>query len=239
MESVFIFVREVELATRLRQNRLLTSSLKHEPTFKHDDPDEESSPTEFQSKKARKIARFDFEKLLPLLLTVEEATLAVELGWITLKGDVNHPGTLEAISCTGNLTNNDGPTVLIPSHSLQGTRRIKVFKDIWNPGLCLVDGLKFGVNYLAYADDPLRSHAHYMVLIVDDEDKITVNDLIGLVTVAVKARKTLLVASENNNNGKIEYTRFQKQQLISRQERFGARSGDAIMSEDELLEQEL
>jgi tRNA-splicing endonuclease subunit Sen34 len=43
--------------------------------------------------------------------------------------------------------------------------KCKVFSDLWHKGYYLTSGLKYGGDYLAYPDDPIACHSHYIVKI--------------------------------------------------------------------------
>ncbi|KAH9258103.1 hypothetical protein BASA81_003666 [Batrachochytrium salamandrivorans] len=184
-------VQDLGCAQVLKASRLLTSSLRHEPAFKQDDPDQVLAQA---TKKTRFVEKFNFEQLLPLLVTLEECKLAVELGLVLLRCLVpNHSFLVEL-----NPTNR-------PQVFTWSSPKYACFKRLWELGYTMVDGLKYGVDYLAYSQDPLRHHAEYMVLIDNLTSPV---DLIALATVAGKAKKQLLVVNYTTNQ--VEFTQLMR-----------------------------
>ena len=75
----------------------------------------------------------------------------------------------------------------------------------------MVDGLKFGVDYLCYKDDPTKSHADLMVLVHDPEASLGHPiDIIAVSAVANKARKSLAIASLDIVTKSVEYLRLER-----------------------------
>ena len=223
--QVGAWVQDLHTAQTLRQERLLTASLRYEPSFKQvsvlhaDDPDfdPESFVRGSEPKKARKLANFKFEKLLPLPLSRDEARLALALGRISV---VNGTATL----CTNGT----------PIDEVLDDERLAVFREMHRLGWTMVDGLKFGVDFLVYVGDPLRTHADLMVLIVPiiRQEKVPMLDATLLTTVAAKTRKTLVFATREVN-GKIVFTKLVRQPVNL--PRFAGRG--APTAEDRLLDE--
>jgi len=205
------YVEDLATARALRLKRLLTSSIRLEPSFKHDlnrdDPDQEP---DLNTKKGRKVAGFSFEKLLPLELTTEEARLALDLGLVVLEqvGDENSTFLVRLYQDDGK-QQQDWPFKDQPLSS-----KDLVFRDLWKRGFCMVDGLKFGVDYLAYGNDPLRFHADLMVLIVDPYSSYGSNLwATSACAVAGKSKKVLVLASVSEDN-LIIYTRMSREAVF-------------------------
>ena len=216
----------METASFLRTNRLLTSSLRFEPTFKHDDPDE----PDLSTKKGRRVAAFSFEKLLPLMMTREEMIVAIRLKYIVLE---NVSGsTFLARRRRQSLNEEKNEKSGKEEEFVFITPKEIVFFDLWNRGLCMVDGLKFGVDYLAYVKDPLRFHAELMILVNSNEEQSNSHsnlDLTTMCTVAAKTRKTLIIATVHSME--VSYTRFKREPIaITINKR-------AKQSEEEILEE--
>lgn len=210
-----IFVTEPALARRLREKRLLTSSLKHEPTFKHEDPDE---APDLATKKGRKVASFLFESLLPLSLTEEEARLCLELGLIDLVR-VN-PKILQAVEPPSDRVESTPALHGVDRlESISQSPKFVVFKDLWFKGFCMVDGLKFGVDYLCYGSDPTKTHADLMVTVMQGpstDPGMSAIDTVALSAVAAKARKTFVLATIESDS--VTYTKMQRIPVVPKQQ---------------------
>jgi len=189
--SFTVLVTDLETASELKKRRLLTSSIRHEPTFKHDDPDE----PDLKTKKGRKVASFSFEKLLPLPLTKEEANLAVKERIVVLER-VSH----QTFRAQLRKLDDADDSIRTLAELTEGPKDL-VFQSLWMRGWWMVDGLKFGVDYLAYTKDPSRHHADFMIFICPNHQTNVVSalDLITMCTVAAKAKKKLLLASVVEN----------------------------------------
>lgn len=183
-------VQDLGCAQALKASRLLTSCLRHEPAFKQDDPDQVLAQS---TKKTRFVEKFNFEQLLPLLVTLEECKLAMELGLVSLRCLVPDQSFLVELNPTNR-----------PQACAWSSAKFACFKRLWELGYTMVDGLKYGVDYLAYSQDPLRHHAEYMVLVDNLTSPV---DLIALATVAGKAKKQLLVVNYSSND-QVEFTRL-------------------------------
>jgi len=73
--------------------------------------------------------------------------------------------------------------------------RYMVFEDLWNKGLYLTKGSKFGGDFLAYLGDPLQFHAHYVIIVKFPHEEITPLDLISYGRLGVTVKKTPVLAS--------------------------------------------
>jgi tRNA splicing endonuclease len=214
-----VFVNDLETATILRRNRLLTSSLRFEPTFKHESDDDPDEP-DVTTKKGRKVAGFAFDKLLPLTLTREETTLATRIGLIALErvGSGDNSSTYEAKLCR---KGGDAATTVAEVRQVELDSSLSdkdiVFHDLWNRKFCMVDGLKFGVDFLAYAKDPTRHHADFMILVCNLNDVGLHSNLevTAMCTVAAKAKKIMLLASVDRENSipTVLYARLKREPI--------------------------
>lgn len=50
------------------------------------------------------------------------------------------------------------------SFTEQQILRCKIFHDLWSKGFYLTSASKFGGDFLAYPGDPMRFHAHYVII---------------------------------------------------------------------------
>lgn len=88
-----------------------------------------------------------------------------------------------------------------------------IFKDIWEKGFFLTNGFKFGCDYLVYKNDPLKTHADYMIICKTSQEDISSLQLLILSRLSTQVRKKLLIAvvpsedckSEVNLNTHIVY----------------------------------
>jgi len=90
------------------------------------------------------------------------------------------------------------------------TRREKIqtiiYEDLWSRGYFISAASKFGGDYLLYPGDPLRFHAHFVVVIVDYTELLPMNEIISIGRLAVTVKKSPLLASLNEHNIPIYYT---------------------------------
>lgn len=217
-QTMHFLVQDLECAKLLKGKRLLTSCLRHEPAFKQDDPDE----LDVTTKKARFVKQFNFEHLLPLRMSAEEAALAVELGFVQLEP---MPSSTMFLVKLKDSSNNQTCKVVIPSS------RSPVFKALWERGYTMVDGLKYGVDYLAYSQDPLRHHADFMVLVGGDE-LVSPGDCIALATVAGKAKKQLLIATCAGGSDQVQFTKMERQPVNVKKKKKRKRSSAGKKQEE-------
>ncbi|EME26496.1 tRNA-splicing endonuclease subunit Sen34 [Galdieria sulphuraria] len=84
------------------------------------------------------------------------------------------------------------------------SRRLTVFHDLWKRGFYISSGVKFGADFLAYADDPILFHASLAVVVAEQDSKISPRDLVafGRLGVSTKKRATLAyIDSVKNGEG--------------------------------------
>jgi hypothetical protein len=55
----------------------------------------------------------------------------------------------------------------------------RIFKYLYEQGLYITNGSKFGGDYLVYRDDPDNCHSHYIINIIDKRDKLPVDQIIS------------------------------------------------------------
>lgn len=260
-------------ATRLRSERLLTSSLRHEPQFKHaevDDPDCEAVDALLarQPKKARKVLSFDFARLLPLPLSRDEVRLARDVGRVVLRRaggatlnssapcstsnadastaatDVFKVTTTWDIIDASDASSDASDTASSPPEMTEEERKLinglgtperaRVFREMWRLGWTLVDGMKFGADWLAYIDDPLRTHANFAVLFVQNPQAscMSLLDLTCLCTVAAKTRKLALAAYVDPATDSVRFM-----ELTRRAVNLPRKFGGAATAEEALLDE--
>lgn len=93
----------------------------------------------------------------------------------------------------------------IPDSSLEKLRH-KVFEDFHFKREYFVSvGLKFGGDFLAYPDDPIRCHSEFIIL-CHDASRGTLPPCIGSLTrLANTVKKKLLVATLDEKNDSVKY----------------------------------
>jgi tRNA splicing endonuclease len=243
-------IEDSTLAQTLRTNRLLTSSLRHEPTFKHeniDDPDEVLAFLEENTpKKARKVKRFNFQALLPLVITYDEAFLAFELQHVCFQRISSH--ICRVVKWNEDLII-ESKQALLDCVVVAGTtggmdiNRASVFKTLWECGYTMVDGLKFGVHFLAYQGDPLKTHANYMVLVVDPNvSPLSMMDATALCTLAAKTRKIAILGWLNVEMKKAQFIQLLREPVNVMIDRFASQEEqilDEIPTANELMKYSL
>lgn len=103
----------------------------------------------------------------------------------------------------------------------------------------MVDGLKFGVDFLAYDKDPTRFHAEYMVLVTRQGQgtQLSAIDLVAIVNVAAKANKTLLAAHVSSSNTTVSFYALRRRPVVYARKGDQKRVARSVLAEEELLEQ--
>ncbi|KAJ2788310.1 tRNA-splicing endonuclease subunit [Coemansia linderi] len=81
------------------------------------------------------------------------------------------------------------------AHSEQEQLRFDLFKDLHKRGFYITRGIKFGADYMLYPGEPMRYHSHYIVNLVDHQDKITPRQLIALSRLGTSVKKTRILCS--------------------------------------------
>lgn len=85
---------------------------------------------------------------------------------------------------------------LLPNHATDVQRygsKLKAFRDLWRKGFWLVDGYKFGCDYLAYDKTPMENHSKFLVNIIPSSNNIKPLELIALLRIATQVNKDLLL----------------------------------------------
>ncbi|KAI6656709.1 hypothetical protein LOD99_16013 [Oopsacas minuta] len=112
---------------------------------------------------------------VPLLLMNEEVTLLRELEVVEFSGGWDYPENERDKLC------------------------YQIYKSLWKEGYYITEGSKFGGDYLAYPDDPIRVHSTHVVVVKEGCELFTPRDLIGGGRVANKTNKNLLYATLDEN----------------------------------------
>ena len=84
--------------------------------------------------------------------------------------------------------------------------RFAVFTDLKKRGLIVKTGFKFGSHFRAYRKDPFKSHAEYLINVVDKTFISNWAETSRAVRLAHSVNKEILFAIVNKNN--IEYLKF-------------------------------
>ena len=71
-------------------------------------------------------------------------------------------------------------------------------------GFYVTNGLNFGADFLAYAEDPLVCHAKYLVRVITTPS-LSQNDLIQAERIANQAKKSLLIAFPSAENPRVAF----------------------------------
>ncbi|KAI8079787.1 tRNA intron endonuclease [Halteromyces radiatus] len=131
---------------------------------------------------------------LPVLLLPEEATFVLQNGW----------GTLSDNDTTG-----EKDKTWVNEKSI----KYQVYRYLWQQGLYITSGEKFGGDYLAYPGDPMRFHSHYIISVQQDGQTWSLMDLVAMGRLATNTKKTFVLAGsttqdventdqDRNNNSK-------------------------------------
>ena len=132
----------------------------------------------------------------PLALAYEEALLAAEEGIITVV-DFNEPepaadadaaaGSSDAAAAGSSDAAADDaepPERVVPLEEIRLLRPerlmyAKVFRDLWTQGHYVTMGARFGGDFLAYAGDPMRVHAHLIVHVIPSASEMVATELVA------------------------------------------------------------
>ena len=83
-----------------------------------------------------------------------------------------------------------------------------IYEDLREKGYVVRSGIKYGADFAVYTIGPGIEHAPYLVIGLDENSKITSNELLSFGRVSHSTRKELLLAIVNLNTGKIRYIMF-------------------------------
>ncbi len=128
-----------------------------------------------------------------LSLSLVEALYLVNLGWLEVKDKkilsfeelYNYAKNIEERLCLKYLT----------------------YKDLRSRGYIVKTGLKYGADFRLYerGANIEKEHSAYLVKVLSEDDRITVNELTGFVRVAHSVRKKLLIAIVDNDGDIVYY----------------------------------
>lgn len=80
-----------------------------------------------------------------------------------------------------------------------------VFEDIHKRGYYTTSALKFGGDFLVYLGDPLRHHSHYIILVLDRDQELSVKEMITYGRLAAAVKKTVVLATLKEDFSCVEY----------------------------------
>lgn len=84
--------------------------------------------------------------------------------------------------------------------------KCRVFKDLWQRGMFMGDGIRFGGHLLVYPGDPLRYHSHFTVTVLESmTSTIKPIDIVALGRLGTTVKKVHLLASYNDKTDKVDY----------------------------------
>lgn len=87
--------------------------------------------------------------------------------------------------------------ILSTERSTHQSLKDRVFSDLWEQGYYITSGLKYGGDFLVYADDPSRSHSTYLAVVTAYQEPV--HSLATLARVANKVKKRVLLCSPDEN----------------------------------------
>ena len=148
----------------------------------------------------------------PLALAYEEALLAAEEGIITVV-DFNEPEpAADAATGSSDAAADDAepPERVVPLEEIRLLRPerlmyAKVFRDLWTQGHYVTMGARFGGDFLAYAGDPMRVHAHLIVHVIPSASEMVATELVACARLANTAKKTAALAIVDPQNMTVAY----------------------------------
>lgn len=125
---------------------------------------------------------------VPVLLTDEDLYTCIVNGWVRV---VDPSGTpVDAHSAL------EDSLAALPSPAARERQWLRraVHADLTSKGYALTNGIKFGVDFLAYKGDPTSVHAAFMVIVGREGQGISTLDLVARSRVATTALKMAVMA---------------------------------------------
>jgi tRNA splicing endonuclease len=138
---------------------------------------------------------------LPVMLSDEEVCVLVEAGWARVvdAAGADIPDISQRLA-----------HVVAAAPFGQAALRRVAFRDLWLRGYCLTNGVKFGVDYLCYRDDPTAVHAAFMVVVLREGCGVRTLSLTAVARVATTALKIAVVAWVDPVSGSCRYAAFKR-----------------------------
>lgn len=121
---------------------------------------------------------------VPVLLSDEDLYTTVANSWVRIVDE--HGAAVDAAHALRVSLGSD--------HDGRQSLRRSVHADLTAKGYALTNGLKFGVDYLAYTGDPTSVHAAFMVIVAREGAGISTLDLVARSRVATTALKMAVMA---------------------------------------------
>lgn len=78
--------------------------------------------------------------------------------------------------------------------------RYSVFKDLWERGYFITAGHTFGGDFLVYPGDPAKFHAQLIIVCLEMSTELTAADVVSYCRVGSSSRKTLVMATLNEDS---------------------------------------
>ncbi|EDO32072.1 predicted protein, partial [Nematostella vectensis] len=82
--------------------------------------------------------------------------------------------------------------------------RYSIFKNLWERGLYITSGCKFGGDFLAYPGDPVKFHSFYIVVVVPYDKRTGMLDVVSMGRLGATVKKTAVFASMDSG-GNVVY----------------------------------
>ncbi|KAJ7090031.1 tRNA intron endonuclease, partial [Mycena crocata] len=81
-----------------------------------------------------------------------------------------------------------------------------VFKGLWDQGMYMGGGIKFGGDYLVYPGDPLRYHAHFAASVLDSPTfALTPMEIVAHGRLGTVTKKSHLLCGWDDRKGEVSY----------------------------------
>ncbi|KHJ85003.1 tRNA intron endonuclease, partial [Oesophagostomum dentatum] len=98
--------------------------------------------------------------------------------------------------------------VPLPSTRDHRAREV-IFHDLWRKGYYLTSGEQFGCAYLVYEGLPGKVHAKYLLEYIQEDNDVSMMDMVSLVRVATQVKKDLLLAIIASDSHQPHYLKFE------------------------------
>ena len=144
---------------------------------------------------------------MPLLLSINEATLALKNGFAEL--------FFSSAESNSNNNNTDQCTLIFTIERWRYPRtpsqkaHYRVFEDLWSRRFFITGGAKFGGTFLAYPADPLRFHAHFIVSVIEENQngraRLSPLELGVFGRIGTIVKKSCVLASLDTESDRVVY----------------------------------
>jgi len=119
---------------------------------------------------------------------------------------LNKKGIIEITTSSGKKISKEKVKEIIPKKQPDITQKLYVFEDLKKRGLIVKTGFKFGSHFRAYTRGPDKTHAEYLIHVVNENFKGIWEEISRAVRLAHSVNKEICLAQTSKS--KIDYIKF-------------------------------